>query len=380
PKHRRPFGMSRRGALGAAGAVAAAAAVTPLAAAVSGDEPAGEENSGSERKERAFPATRAKLADDATRPVSADFPITYVGLGWRGPHRGAQIRFTLPDGRKSDWQRVTAGCAGGREGSAGGAVTALAAAPDATGYELRLPDGVTEVRAMALDTVHGPRRTTKVPAERKRMRGLTYLTRADWGADESLRFLPDGTENTPTAFYPAQVMTVHHTATVNDDPDPAATVRAVYEQHAVANDWGDIGYHFLIDEAGRIYEGRWSGEDALPAHDSDGKLVTAFHTAGYNSGNLGVALLGDFVEREPTAEARASLVALLAVYAAYQGLDPRADVTFVNPVDGVTKDTALLSGHQDWLTTECPGGVLHRDLPALREDVAAAAGRMQKRS
>jgi hypothetical protein len=76
--------------------------------------------------------------------------------------------------------------------------------------------------------------------------------------------------------------------------DPAATIRAYYYLHANTNDGGDIGYHFLIDEAGRIYEGRYTGMDGIPAHDAGGKMVTAFHTSGFNSGNLGIALLGTF--------------------------------------------------------------------------------------
>ena len=54
------------------------------------------------------------------------------------------------------------------------------------------------------------------------------LRRADWGADESLRFGANGTETWPSAYYPVQKLIVHHTATQNNDPNPAATIRSIY--------------------------------------------------------------------------------------------------------------------------------------------------------
>ncbi|MEU6238225.1 peptidoglycan recognition family protein [Kitasatospora sp. NPDC047058] len=222
--------------------------------------------------------------------------------------------------------------------------------------------------------MHGPVRSVALaPATPVSFCGTEYVARAAWGADESKRF-KNGVENSPPKYYPLQTLTVHHTDTPNSDPDPAATVRAIYEYHAVTQDWGDIGYHFLIDEAGRIYEGRWSGDDGIPAHDASGNVVTAFHTAGFNSGNLGIALLGTLTGQEPTAPARRSLTALLAVLTRTHGLDPQAHVTFVNPVNGVTKPVDLISGHRDWLATDCPGGTMYATLPVLRAEVAAPGG------
>ena len=144
-------------------------------------------------------------------------------------------------------------------------------------------------------------------------------SRTDWAADESLRFATDGTEVWPPAHYPVQVATVHHTATKNNDSDPEATVRAIYRYHAVDNGWGDIGYQYLIDESGVVYEGRWSGTPSTScemgggdasdfAHEAtdlnkDGvldEMTTAAHTGGANSGNLGLALLGEFTDHRRT--------------------------------------------------------------------------------
>ena len=79
-------------------------------------------------------------------------------------------------------------------------------------------------------------------------------------------------------------------------------------------------------------------------------------------------------DRLPTAAARRSLTAVLAVLAGVGGLNPTGTTHFVNPVDGATADVATISGHRDWMATECPGDLFHPQLPQLRLDVAARMG------
>ncbi|MFJ3671041.1 peptidoglycan recognition family protein [Streptomyces sp. NPDC090106] len=198
------------------------------------------------------------------------------------------------------------------------------------------------------------------------------MLRADWGADEAKRLTADGRESSPTRFTPVQAITVHHTATPVDDPDPdpAATVRAIYEQHAVSNDWGNIGYNFLIDRQDVIYECRFSGNDGIPAHNADDEVVTAFHTFGFNPGNIGIALLGDFNKAKPSPRMRDSLVRLTASLAARHKLDPLAGVTYLSPTSGKSTDGPSLGGHQDWTSTECPGTAAYLDLTDIRERAA----------
>lgn len=362
PSHRRKRSLSRRGVIGAAGAVAAGGALTPVVfAAADSDSGSGSTDaSSSGTTPEKFPATRSD-ASTGTGTATTAFAASYVGVRWNGAQDGASLR--LADG---DWQTLSSGCAAVEDGG-----TALVAAGAATSYEVKAADGTTGVRSLAIDTTDGPRRTFQVPSEPTRVRGLRYLSRAAWGADESKRFKADGTVNSPETYYPLQIITVHHTATPNGDPDPAATVRATYEYHAITNDWGDIGYHFLIDEAGQVYEGRYSGDDGIPAFNPDGDLVTGFHSVGYNSGALGIALIGTLQENGPTAEAKASLVRLIKVISRFKGLDPQARVTYVNPVNGVQKDTNTVGGHRDYFSTECPGQVMY-DLLA---EVRAAAAR-----
>ena len=203
----------------------------------------------------------------------------------------------------------------------------------------------------------------------------SVIPRAGWGADESLRFDASGKEIWPAAFYPVQKVIVHHTATQNADPDPAATIRSIYYYHAITQAWGDIGYNFLIDESGRIYEGRYSrpyapGESPT-GEDGGGNGVTAAHAQGYNSGTVGIALLGTLTSRDATPAARAALEQLIAWIESTHGIDPQGSSLYTNPVSGLQATFRNIAGHRDVGATECPGGSFYATLPTVRSDVAS---------
>lgn len=201
--------------------------------------------------------------------------------------------------------------------------------------------------------------------------------RAGWGADESLRYDASGNEIWPPAFYPVQKLIVHHTATQNGDPDPRATIRSIYYYHTVTQGWGDIGYNFLIDEAGTIYEGRHTFDPpsaSPPGEDSRGDGVTAAHATGYNSGTVGIALLGTLTNQDATPAARAALEQLLAWEADRHGIDPQGSSLYTNPVNGTQATFPNIAGHRDVAATECPGGAFYATLPTIRTDVATMLG------
>jgi hypothetical protein len=341
------------------------------------------------------PQTLADRRPVGAGPVVSPFPIDHLGVIWDvagepAGHAGdeaaghGEVRFQVA-GTWGTWQPLDEDGAA----AAGQWASALVPAGDAEAYQVRgLPADAVAARAVALNTTDGPRvEVGRRPAGAHAVSNC--VSRAEWGADETLRF-NGTTEIWPTEFHPAQTMTVHHTVTANDDPTPAATVRAIYRYHAVDRGWGDIGYHHLVDESGRVYEGRWSGA-ASARCDSGGDgthfaheehladvdhLVTAGHTASYNSGNLGVALLGTFTTSrkdgaEPQPAAVDALETVLAEFAVRHGLDPLATVTYVNPVTKASKTVEAISGHRDWSATECPGDRLYDDLPAIRDAVAA---------
>jgi hypothetical protein len=154
-------------------------------------------------------------------------------------------------------------------------------------------------------------------------------------------------------------------------------IRAIYYYHAVTQRWGDIGYNFLIDKFGNIYEGRYSRDYAgvSPSGDDvNGNGVTGAHTSGWNSGTVGVAMLGAFTDQDVTAAARSSLEAFLAWEASRNGIDPQATELFINPVSSAGITTPNIAGHRDYNATECPGATLYATLPALRSTVSTLIG------
>ena len=200
------------------------------------------------------------------------------------------------------------------------------------------------------------------------------VTREEWGADESYRFDAGGHEVWPPDFAPMQKAIVHHTAGRNNDPNPAATVRAIYFLKAVESDFGDIGYNFLIDEDGRIYEGRHSRDygpgENHNGEDLAGNVVRGGHARDFNDGTVGIALLGNFQQHQPTPAARNALERLLAWKLERHGLDPQGASTYHNPVLGNTKFLENISGHRNVNTTACPGDAFYPRFDQLREDVA----------
>lgn len=318
------------------------------------------------------PETLADTRPLTAAPVEPGFPIDFVAVTWTGPadgHEGAAVRFRR-GGAWEPWQPLEEDGAQ-LEGTFG---SALVSAGDAEAYQVRgLPPGLVKPKVVALNTTDGP----MVEVGRRR-RGAAQAavpcrSRADWGADESLMSWA------PT-YYGVQVLTLHHTATANADVDPAATMRAIYRYHAVDRNWGDIGYQYVVDQAGVVYEGRFSGpsKSCLSAggdgsdfgHDDAGGGVTGAHVSGMNSGNLGVALLGTYGTVVPPAAQRAAAEQQLADLGTRHLIDPqRLDFTYVNPVNGATKTIATISGHRDWLATDCPGGELYAQLPSIRSNV-----------
>jgi hypothetical protein len=309
------------------------------------------------------------LAATGAAASAPDFPIGYAGLTWSGASTGGRVRFRTAAGWGA-WQPVRPGDACGEDRQA-----ALIPAGGAVEIDLEPPPEAGDVQLLAINTTDGPASGVPTAAPSRRY-GCRYRSRAGWGADESWRLDPDGRQLWPAEYHAAQALTVHHTVTANNDPDPVATVRAIYYFQAVTRGWGDIGYHLLIDRAGVVYEGRYSRRDGVPVfRRGTRRVVIAGHVLGFNPGNIGVALLGDLTGRQPTAAARRALVRVLAHLARTTRLNPRGRTTYRNPVNRDTRTVDIISGHRDWRATQCPGNTFYPTLPRLRRDVAALRDR-----
>ncbi len=181
------------------------------------------------------------------------------------------------------------------------------------------------------------------------------IPRAGWNADESYRREgqdPNGPIAWPPTYSAIDHVLVHHTETEFGWEDPAAVVRSVYYYHAVILDWGDIGYNFLIDAYGNVYEGRYGGPNVIGGHARE-----------YNYGSIGIALIGSYMNAAPTAAAKDALVQLIRTRAGH--VDPAAAGEWIDWV-GVPN----ICGHGDVMATACPGSVLQDFLPEIRGRLA----------
>jgi uncharacterized protein (TIGR03437 family) len=178
------------------------------------------------------------------------------------------------------------------------------------------------------------------------------VTRTEWGC-------PDGqvTTHGSLSYTTVTHLIVHHTAMGNETPgsDWATIMRSIWNFHVFERGWADIGYNYLIDPNGVIYEGRSGGDNVVGAHFS-----------GVNGGTIGVAMLGTFTSATPTVEALNSLKKILAWKSDQRGLDPEG--TSLHAASQLNLKT--ISGHRDGPgSTECPGDALYPLLPTIRKDV-----------
>lgn len=173
------------------------------------------------------------------------------------------------------------------------------------------------------------------------------LRRTDW--------CPAGNcpPNPNPSFTTVTHLIVHHSASSNTASDWAAVVRSFWNFHVNTNGWADIGYNWLIDPNGILYEGR-------------GDNVTGAHFCGTNGATMGVCVIGDFTSATPTQAALAKLRDLLAWKACNVNADPLA--TTFHPNSGLT--LKRISGHRDGCTTACPGDAFYPMLPAIRQGVS----------
>ena len=206
-------------------------------------------------------------------------------------------------------------------------------------------------------------RVVRTPLRTVAMTGAPQIvSRLGWQANERIvRAKP--------AYAPAvRYAIVHHTVNTNTytPAQAAAIVRGIETYHVLGNGWNDIGYNFLIDRYGTVYEGRAGGID---------RNVVGAHAQGFNTGSVGIALIGTYTSVGPTAAQRAALVKLLAWRLDVAHVDPLSFVPTIsggNPRFPAGSPVTLraISGHRDTYYTECPGNALYAQLPAIAAAVA----------
>ncbi|TAK25446.1 MAG: N-acetylmuramoyl-L-alanine amidase [Chloroflexota bacterium] len=301
----------------------------------------------------------ALSADGGLRGATIRVPFPFNALAIIAAQPDSRIRVrTSADTRVwSDWQTIEIGESHGRKGD-GSAPAALAMVETGQYLEISADEGVAECQIDVIDSAPSVRSSQSL---RSLQAGVSIVSRQGWSADESYRYDERGAELwTPRVYTPHKVV-VHHTATSNTESNPAATVRAIHYYHARTLGWGDIGYNYLVDRNGVVYEGRYGGQG-----------VEAGHALGHNGGSIGIACIGTYSSVQISSACRSSLTALIADRA--RTIDPIDSSWFV---DG---EMTNVMGHRDAMQyragggTACPGNTLYGLMSTIREEVVSTMG------
>jgi len=323
----------------------------------------------------------------AQRPTER---FSLVAVTWRRTEPGSayavQVR-TRSDGRWTPWTELhqdrDAPNRGSSETDGGRDATAPLWAGPSDGVEVRVDvqrgAAPRDLSAVLVDPGRSPadaavdqRPAASADAHVPRP---TIYSRRHWGADESLRRHAPQYSDTITAAF------VHHTAGTNSyrRADVPAIIRGIYAFHVKGRGWSDVGYNFFVDRFGRIWEGRYGGID---------KPVLGAHTGGFNTRTFGVAVLGHFEAVGPNVATVQSIARVIAwrfaMYGPGIGRKATGRTRLTSAGGGTSRHSAgqrvtlyRISGHRDVGKTACPGEMLYRKLPWIRQ---LAAERMRKES
>ena len=310
-----------------------------------------------------------------TRVLRAPRRFDLVGLVWaRGSRAEAQLRARRRGGRWTAW--VTLHELGDHGPDSGrlpaGTDPAFVGAADE--FQLRLRGAPRALRARFVRALPTARVATRLGRRRRgRARRAQagapplIISRAEWGGDS----VPPRT--TPL-YGEVQIAFVHHTVTANDygPEDSAGIVLGIARYHRNSNGWNDIGYNFLVDKYGQVFEGRAGGID---------QPVVGAQAQGYNSVSTGIACLGDFTSIAQTPLAMDVLARLIGWKLSLHAVPTNGTVTVISAggtsnryPSGTPVTFERISGHRDGNNTACPGNVLYTQLDELRSAAAQFAG------
>jgi flagellar hook assembly protein FlgD len=289
-----------------------------------------------------------------TRALAVAAPhFNMVGVHWQGPGT-PWFRVRLLSGAWSPWKEADDDW--GRRGVWRKSLGDWLGPADA--IQFRLKGRVTRLREYLIWSPPVP------PAARHlSIAGSPQIVpRSGWQADESIRRAP------PVYAPTLQFAIVHHTVNANaySCSQSASIVRGIEVYHVKGNGWNDIGYNFLVDKCGQIFEGRYGGID---------RNVVGAHSQGFNTGSVGVSVIGTYNSVGVSAAARQAVVSLLAWRLDVAHVDPLSFVGFNSGGNskfhaGVPVNLRAISGHRDTYFTECPGNALYAQLPSIAASVA----------
>lgn len=327
---------------------------------------------------------RARLRPGvATPPIAAPRRFDLLGAAVRELHgTGAHVRTRPRGGGWSAWQPLHA-----HDGHAPDGRRARMSDPiwfgDADELQLRVERRPARDLRLDLVTVAGEtkRATARASSRAARSGGAstsggtssravgggppTIIPRAAWSAPKP--------KNAPS-MGEVQVAFVHHTVNGNDygQDESAAIVRAIADYHIGSNGWSDIGYNFLVDRYGQIYEGRMGGID---------QPVVGAQAVGWNSISTGIAIIGTFEDEAVPDAALNAVAALIGWKLPLHGAPTGGTVSLVSAggagnrwARGKSVDMPRIGGHKDGCSTDCPGTTLYGQLDTIRSRVGDIPG------
>jgi hypothetical protein len=292
--------------------------------------------------------------------------VTIVGVTWP---RGAtsdrdtyQIR-TLTGATWTQWQSMTVMDGGPGSGPSATTGTDPYIVIGASKYEVRsLTTGATAPTAATVQAVDPGTSSADTVQEAPGAASAAAAkpaihTRAQWGADESkMTWTP--------SYGKVSVGFVHHTDGSNSYAagDVPGIMRGIYAYHAVTLGWGDIGYNFLVDRFGGIWEGRSGGMD---------KPVIGGQVYNYNAVSTGVSGIGTFTSAAVPQAMTDAFKRVLGWRLSVAGI-PATGASPVQAPGGTY--IQRISGHRDVGGTTCPGDSLYARLGEIRAGAAAIIG------
>ncbi|WP_372733873.1 N-acetylmuramoyl-L-alanine amidase [Nocardioides sp.] len=311
-------------------------------------------------------ALRSAQSTLRTGPIEGH-RFSMVGLTWRGDVAAGALVRTRTQGIWSDWRALELlhdRPDHGTEGRGDLRATAPLWVGSSDAVDVRVPGGVRPGLSLALidtgsgDSAWSARQSARETQPTTEAPKPPIQSRRSWRANEKWR------DGGPTYNRTIQQVHIHHTATSNDyaASEVPAILRAIYRYHAKNLGWSDIGYNFLVDRFGTIWQGRAGG---------NGRPVRGAHTLGFNSTSVGVSVIGNFDTAKPSAAVIRSLVRLSAWKLDMYGRRPagRAKVYSQGSdryAAGQKVKLPVIDGHRDTNDTACPGGNVYAQLGAIR--------------
>ncbi|MDQ3145332.1 MAG: N-acetylmuramoyl-L-alanine amidase [Actinomycetota bacterium] len=313
--------------------------------------------------------TPAPVAEEGwSRTVATPFPTQMVGFTWQGAPTGAvEVR-----SGSGPWYEVEASPdegpdAGSPEGRAGTAAGPVWLGSGVEDVEVRVAHGeLADLSMTAIRSVEAPGSPFTIASAGAAPAAPGIISRQSWGAGGWASGTA-GCGSGPSYAEPRYGV-LHHT--VNGNTYAASQsddlLRGIYAFHTGTRGWCDVAYNFFVDRFGRVFEGRGGGVD---------KGVIGGHSAGFNTGSFGVALLGDHTVGGVTGAAQGALQSLISWKMGLHGIDALSHVSRTSggstkyPSGQVVSIPALL-GHRDVSLTSCPGGYAYPLLGSLRARAA----------